>query len=56
MYADKRKSLFQGRTIIYIGAYRPPSMTDEVFEADITLGFDKISKEYDNYVVLGDLK
>ena len=30
-------------------------MTDEHFKTDITLGLDKISEKYDNYVVLGDL-
>ena len=30
-------------------------MTGERFETDITLGIYKISKHYDNYVVLGDL-
>ena len=30
-------------------------MTDELFEADITIGLDNIGEIYDNYVVLGDL-
>ena len=29
-------------------------MTDGTFEADITLGLDKISEKY-NYIILGDL-
>ena len=37
---------------LFIGAYKPPFMTGELFETDITLGLDKISEKYDNYVVL----
>ena len=40
---------------LFIGAYKPPSMTDELFVTDTTLGLDKISEKYDNYLVLGDL-
>ena len=36
-------------------AYKPQSMTDELLETDMTLGLDKISEKYDNYVVLVDL-
>ena len=35
---------------LFIGAYKPPSMTDEFFETDITLGLDKISEKYDKYL------
>ena len=44
-----------GSKWLFIGAYKPPSMTGELFEADITIGLDKISEKYDNYVILGDL-
>ena len=35
---------------LFIVAYKPPSMTDELFETDITLGLDKISENYDKYM------
>ena len=48
---------------VYIGmlrhvnmyAYKPPSMTDDMFENDCSLTLDKISSKYDNYILLGDL-
>ena len=32
---------------LFIGAYKPPSMTDELFETVITLELDKISEIYE---------
>ena len=44
---------YNGCKWLFIGAYKHPSMTGELFETDISLGLDKISEKYDNYVVLG---
>ena len=43
-----------GTKWLFIEAYKPPSMSDELFETDCTLGLDKISK-YKRYILLGDL-
>ena len=37
------------------GAYNHPSMSDELFEQDCTLGLDKISEKYEHFILLGDL-
>ena len=37
------------------GAYKLPSMSDELFEQDCTLGLDKISEKYEHFILLGDL-
>jgi hypothetical protein len=38
-----------------LGAYKPPSMCDKVFEDDITNGVDRILIHYDNIMIIGDL-
>ena len=45
----------QSSKILICGAYKPPSMTDDMFENDCSLTLDKISSKYDNYILLGDL-
>ena len=45
----------QNSKILICGAYKPPSMTDNIFENDCSLTLDKISSKYDNYILLGDL-
>ena len=37
------------------GAYKPPSMSDELFEQDCTLGLDKINEKYEYFILSGDL-
>ena len=39
------------------GAYtcKPPSMSDELFDQDCTLVMDKISEQYEHFILLGDL-
>ena len=37
------------------GAYKPPPMSDELFEMDCTSGIDKISEKYENFILLGYL-
>ena len=44
-----------GNKWLLSGAYKPPSMSDELFEQDCTLGLDKISEKYEHFVLLGDL-
>ena len=45
----------QNSKILICGAYKPPSITDDMFENDCSLTLDKISSKYDNYILLGDL-
>ena len=44
-----------GNKWLLSGAYKPPSMSDELFEQDCTLGLDKISEKYEHFILLGDL-
>ena len=37
------------------GAYKPPSMSDELFEQDCSFGMGKISEKYEDFILLGDL-
>lgn len=37
------------------GAYKPPSMSDSTFTNDFTKNLDKITCNYDNFMILGDL-
>ena len=43
-----------GNELLMSGADKPPSMSDELFEQDCTLGLDKISKNYEHFILLGD--
>ena len=45
-----------GNELLLSGAYKPPSMSDELFEQDCTLGLDKIGEKYEHFILLGDLK
>ena len=38
-----------------LGAYKPQSLSDEVFENDCTLGLDRISEKSEHFILLGDL-
>ena len=44
-----------GNKWLLSGAYKPPSMSDELFEQDCTLRLDKISEKYEHFILLGDL-
>ena len=44
-----------GEKWLFLGAYKPPSLSDEVFENDCTLGLDRISEKYEHFILLGDL-
>ena len=37
------------------GAYKPPSLSDELFDQDCTMVMDKISEQYEHFILLGDL-
>ena len=37
------------------GAYKPPSMSDELFEQDCSFGMGKTSEKYEDFILLGDL-
>ena len=41
--------------LLCLGAYKPPSISDESFETDCTLGLDRISEKYEHYILLGEL-
>lgn len=45
----------QGRKWAFIGAYKPPSLRDDVFLDNATIGLDRISTKFDNILLLGDL-
>ena len=40
---------------LFIGAYKPLNMNDRKFHDDFTMTCDKISKKYDNFMILGDM-
>ena len=44
-----------GEKWLFLGAYKPPSLSIEVFENDCTLGLDRISEKYEHFILLGDL-
>ena len=41
--------------LLCLGAYKPPSISDESFETDCTLGLDRISEKYEHHILLGEL-
>ena len=45
----------QNSKLLICGAYKPPSMTDQIFENDCSMTLDKISTKYEHYILLGDL-
>ena len=47
--------LINDRKWAVIGAYRPPSVDNKLFTDIFTKGIDKISTQYDNIMVAGDL-
>ena len=55
MYALKNRLHLNGEKWIFLGAYKPPSISDESFETDCTLGLDRISEKYEHYILLDDL-
>ena len=38
-----------GNKWLVSGAYKPPSMSDELFEQDCTFGMGKISEKYEDF-------
>lgn len=44
-----------GTKWLLFGAYKPSSMSDELFETDCTLGLDILSEKYERNILLGDL-
>ena len=55
MDALKNRLHLNGEKWLFLGAYKPPSISDESFETDCTLGLDRISEKYEHYILLGDL-
>jgi hypothetical protein len=47
---------FNDKKWLICGVYRPPSMKDDKFIEDFTNTLDKASLNYENVLVLGDLR
>jgi hypothetical protein len=45
----------QNRRWAFVGIYKPPSVSDDIFTDSATLGLDKLCTKYDNIMVTGDL-
>ena len=40
---------------LFSGAYKPPSLSNDIFQEDLSSTIDKLYDKYDKYVLLGDL-
>ena len=45
----------EGEKLLFVGAYNPPNMSDKTFNDDFKINTDKICKNYDNFMIMGDM-
>ena len=45
----------EGEKWLFVGACKPPNMSDTTFNDDFKINTDKICKNYDNFMIMGNM-